>query len=100
MFEKRKHQIRNYIEKTLTECCSEYQDLPNVGEYADDIYKVVICPVCENKTLDFYYICPHCGWEYDETKEGGYSSANHATLKEYRKIYRKIVTKMKETKGK
>lgn len=100
MFGKRKRQIKKFIEETLTESHSEYLDLPDVGEYVDDFYKVVICPVCGNKTPDNYYICSHCGWEYDETEEGMYSSTNHATLGEYRKIYKKVACKIDRTRGK
>lgn len=100
MFGKRKRQIKKFIEGMLTENHSEYPDLPEVGEYVDNIYKVVICPVCGNKTPDLYYICSHCGWEYDETEEGRYSSTNRATLGEYRKIYKKVAGKIDRTRGK
>lgn len=100
MFGKRKRQIKKFIEEMLTENHSEHPDLPEVGEYADDMYKVVICPVCGNKTLDLYYICSHCGWEHDETEEGRYSSTNRATLGEYRKIYKKVVRKIDRTREK
>ena len=39
--------------------------LPPVGNaYADD-HTVIVCPICNHKTLDNYDICCHCGWEYD-----------------------------------
>lgn len=65
-------------------------DLPKVGTVMDDVYKVIFCPVCGNKTLDNYYICHHCGWEYDGFPEYHYSAANGATLHEYRRAYEKL----------
>lgn len=66
------------------------RDLPEVGAMYNDIYKVIPCPVCGNKTLDNYDICTHCGWEYDEFTENHYSAANGATMREYRRAYEKI----------
>ena len=44
------------------------------------------CPVCGKETLDDYFICPTCGWEYDGTvEENEYSSCNKATIADYRK---------------
>ena len=34
-------------------------------EYREFGYKIVNCPVCGKETLDDYFICPTCGWEYD-----------------------------------
>ena len=51
------------------------------------LYSVVYCPVCGQKTLDNYYICRHCGWEYDYSVENRFSTANRATLRNYRKRY-------------
>lgn len=46
-------------------------------EFLEYGFNVVICPNCREETLDNYFICPHCGWEYDGIKEG-YSSCNKA----------------------
>lgn len=55
-------------------------------EYRELGFKIVTCPVCGKETLDDYYICPTCGWEYDgTTEETEYSSCNKATVAEYRK---------------
>ena len=55
-------------------------------EYRELGFKIVKCPVCCKDTLDDYYICPICGWEYDgTTKENEYSSCNIATIVDYRK---------------
>lgn len=51
-------------------------------------YSVIKCPVCGAKTLNNYYICPECDWEYDGTPEGEYSDVNHATLESYREKYK------------
>ena len=33
-----------------------------------NLYKEVICPVCRQVTLDSFWICDNCNWEYDEEK--------------------------------
>ena len=61
-------------------------DLRSTQEYRELGFKIVKCPVCGKETLDNYFICPTCGWEYDGTKEGNtYSSCNKATIADYRK---------------
>lgn len=60
-------------------------DLRSTQEYRELGYRIVICPVCGNETLDSYWICQHCGWEYDDTTdENIYSSCNKATIAEYK----------------
>ena len=55
-------------------------------EFREFGYKIVNCPVCGKETLDDYFICPNCGWEYDGTvEENEYSSCNKATIAGYRK---------------
>jgi hypothetical protein len=55
-------------------------------EYRKLGFKIVTCPVCGKETLDDYFICPNCGWEYDGiTDENAYSSCYKATVAEYRK---------------
>lgn len=65
-------------------------NLPDLGTIVDDIYTVVLCPVCNHKTLDNYSICCNCGWEYDGSSENCFSAANGATLNAYREEYRKV----------
>ena len=61
-------------------------------EYKSGLFGIVICPVCENETLDMHYICPNCDWEYDGVvDENDYSYANHSTLKEYKNQYKKCL---------
>ncbi len=70
-------------------CCGEYgkHELPPLSTVVEDVYTVVTCPVCGKKTLDYYYVCEECGWEYDGRSDDEYSSANKTTLKEYRNAY-------------
>lgn len=54
-------------------------------EYRELGFKIVTCPVCGKETLDDYFICPNCGWEYDGiTAEDVYSSSNKATISAHR----------------
>ena len=81
---------------------NELKDLPfknldkyEVGDFIDEFitYSVVECPVCGNKTLDSWYVCPHCGWEYDYTSNyDEYSDANGSTLREYIEAYDNLVS--------
>ena len=41
------------------------QNLKNTPEYRSGMFRIVTCPVCGYPTLDMYWICEHCGWEYD-----------------------------------
>lgn len=61
-------------------------DLRATQEYREMGFQIVNCPVCGKETLDDYFICPNCGWEYDgTTSENEYSSCNKATIADYRK---------------
>jgi ribosomal protein L37AE/L43A len=63
-------------------------NLKETIEYKDYGYNIVTCPICGKETLDNYWICEHCNWEYDGTKfDEEYSSVNNATIKEYRDRY-------------
>ncbi len=64
-----------------------------IDEHLAAGYKITVCPVCSNETLDDYFICPTCGWEYDAFPEDHYSAANGATLREYRERYQKSTEK-------
>ena len=51
-------------------------------------YSSVECPICGKKTLDNYWICSRCGWEYDGFEgDAHYSTANQSTIADYRKKY-------------
>lgn len=41
------------------------EQLLNSDEVKLHGYKLVKCQACKSPTLDNYYICPTCGWEYD-----------------------------------
>ena len=50
-----------------------------------NLYKEVICPVCGQVTLDSFWICDNCNWEYDDTTdENEYSCVNHGTIRSYK----------------
>jgi hypothetical protein len=66
-------------------------ELPAVGARVDDIYTVILCPVCNHKTLDSHSICCHCGWEYDGIPDNYYSTANGANIDVYREKYREVM---------
>ena len=56
-----------------------------IQEHLDSGYRLTVCPVCGNETFDDYFVCPHCGWENDGTKDvDEFSSANNSTIKNYR----------------
>ena len=63
-------------------------NLRETVEYKNCGFKIVKCPICGQETLDSYFICPHCSWEYDgKIQDTEYSSANGMTVKEYRESY-------------
>lgn len=52
-------------------------------------YRYTICPICGCLTLNGYYVCDICGWEYDGTvmeKEKSIFN-NNLTVKRYRKKF-------------
>lgn len=67
------------------------RDLPPIGAAYDEDHTVILCPVCNRKTLDNYDVCHHCGWEYDGFPEDHYSAANGAILAEYRERYKQAL---------
>lgn len=52
-------------------------------------YKYTICPVCGCLTLNGYYVCDICGWEYDGTVMENEKSIfnNNLSVKKYRKNF-------------
>ena len=66
------------------------ENLVNTEEYKNHGFSIVNCPICGRKTLDMFWVCPGCGWEYDifinyETNEE--SLCNGCTPNEYRRQY-------------
>ena len=65
-------------------------DLVNTEEYQKYGFSIVDCPICGRKTLDMFWVCPGCGWEYDifinyEANEKSF--CNGCTPDEYRRQY-------------
>lgn len=54
------------------------------------MFRIVTCPVCGHPTLDMYWICEHCGWEYDIElqAEDEESPCNGMSLRAYRELYK------------
>ena len=64
------------------------EQLKNTEEYKTGYFTIVKCPICGKHTLDMFYICPECGWEYDGAYiPNHYSSANECSVAEYRNKY-------------
>ena len=64
--------------------------LKNTPEYRSGMFHIVTCPVCGHPTLDMYWICEHCGWEYDIElqTEDEESPCNGMSLRAYRELYK------------
>lgn len=66
------------------------ENLVNTEEYKNHGFSIVDCPICGRKTLDMFWICSGCGWEYDifinyEANEKSF--CNGCTPDEYRRQY-------------
>ena len=71
-------------------CNDDLIDIRKTKEFLEYGFKIVYCPICKNETLDDFFICQNCGWEYDGTTEDhDYSSANKSMVSEYRAQYKK-----------
>lgn len=62
--------------------------LRNTPEFRSGMFHIVDCPICGMKTMDFYWICEHCGWEYDDTAADDEESGNAMPPGEYRELYK------------
>ena len=72
-----------------------------LGAEGEEFHSPTLCPVCQRPTLNNYYICQNCGWEYDQALDNEYSCANGATLCDYRNCYlelNKLYKTLKEKK--
>ena len=50
-----------------------------------NLYNEAICPVCGQVTLDNFWVCENCNWEYDDTiDENEYSDANQGSIRDYK----------------
>lgn len=66
------------------------ENLVNTEEYKNHGFSIVDCPICGRKTLDMFWICSGCGWEYDifvNYDENEESLCNGCTPDEYRRQY-------------
>ena len=66
------------------------ENLVNTEEYQKYGFSIVDCPICGRKTLDMFWICSGCGWEYDifvNYDENEESLCNGCTPDEYRRQY-------------
>ena len=69
------------------------EDLMNTEEYKNHGFSIVACPICGRKTLDMFWICSGCGWEYDifiNYDENEESLCNGCTPNEYRRQYLEV----------
>ena len=65
------------------------EDLKKTKEFREYGYTIVKCPICGEPTLDRFWICDTCGWEFDGAiLPDHYSSANGCTVSEYIHKYR------------
>lgn len=61
-------------------------DLRETVEYKEYGYNIVTCPICGKETLDNYWVCENCGWEYDGNLTE-YSPCNQCTVEEFKNRY-------------
>lgn len=68
------------------------EELMNTVEYKEYGFSIKDCPICKSKTMDTFWICSACGWEYDlfidYKNDDEFSDCNGATLGEYKNVYR------------
>ena len=91
-------QIKAVIEDTISRLQEEgVEDIRKTVEYLEYGFKVVTCPICGNETLDMFWVCQHCGWEYDYfLNENEESLSNGVTIAEYRAEYEKLIKNAKK----
>ena len=64
------------------------EQLMETKEYKEYGFHIVKCPICGEDTLDNYWVCDHCGWEYDgTTKEEEFSEVNNSTIEHYKEKF-------------
>lgn len=63
-------------------------NIRDTEEFKSGLFKIVICPICGEETLDMYWICENCFWEYDGSyNDDDYSYSNDSTVSDYRKTF-------------
>lgn len=40
-------------------------NIRDTEEFKSGFFKIVTCPICGEETLNMYWICKNCFWEYD-----------------------------------
>ena len=82
----------NHVVDSILRAFSDDDGYDILAELDEDVYRIIDCPVCGKKTLDMYWICSECDWEYDifidYDDDEEFSDANGATLGEYKNAYR------------
>ena len=82
----------NHVVDSILRAFSDDDVYDILAELDEDVYRIIDCPVCGEKTLDMYWICSECDWEYDifidYDDDEEFSDANGATLGEYKNVYR------------
>lgn len=65
------------------------EELKKTEEFRKYGFTIVKCPICGQPTLDRFWVCDECGWEFDGAMfPEHYSSANGCTVGEYQNKYR------------
>lgn len=68
------------------------EELKNTVEYNEHGFSIIDCPICHSKTMDMFWICSECGWEYDlfidYNNDDEFSDCNGERLGEYKNVYR------------
>ena len=78
------------------------EELKRTDEFREYGYTIVTCPICGNPTLDMFWICDECGWEFDGAiVDDQYSSANKSTVRDYKIKYqgkKNLITSLNPSK--
>ena len=97
------HVIHNILRALTEETANKPEDLFETEEYKEDGFSVIDCPICGKKTMDMYWICSGCNWEYDifidYESDDEYSDCNGTTLGEYKNVYRILSEVLKKSKA-
>lgn len=53
-------------------------------------YHFVRCPICGKLTLDNFWVCENCYWEYDDLMVDEYSIVNQTNMNEFKMYYERF----------
>lgn len=63
-------------------------NIRDTEEFKSGLFKIVTCPICGEETLNMYWVCENCFWEYDGAcNDDDYSFSNDSTVSDYRKDF-------------